>query len=59
MGVLSALVDKNLNIISVNSQAEVCGQADDENLPEFQLKRYDYFGHGERLIINLMHLCCQ
>lgn len=34
-------------------QAEVCGSghADDENRTEFQLKQYDYFGHGAVQII--------
>ena len=38
-------------------QAEVSGSVhtEDENRPDFQLKRYDFFGHGEELVYLLRH----
>ncbi|CAI9770215.1 unnamed protein product [Fraxinus pennsylvanica] len=49
-----------------DGEAEVCGSfhADEENSPEFHLKKYDYFGHGMGLstqpadVIALSKLTC-
>jgi hypothetical protein len=58
------VVRENQNVDGVyfllQGQAQVLRSAGEENYQEFPLKRYDFFGHGERMNLSILaFLLCQ